>query len=455
MARKQSDSSASRRRFIKVAGAAGIAGLAGCTGGGSGGGDPSGGGSGGGGSGDGASAGNGGSSGPIELQFWTLFAGGDGKTMKELVQQFNDEHDDIQIKRERQPFAEYYDKLFTSMTGGNAPDLGIFHTTEIRRFVDAMTPLDDLISSGTSSAYVDSIWNETEFEGNHVALPLDTHPNGLYYNKDIFEEAGLDPESPPTNYEDLKSAADTIVSETGAQTLAFNPEPYSGFYVRQYIAWLRGRGSPFLNEDRTKAMFDNADGRALGKFYADIGANTWDKPDASENRGTKAFRAGDLAMTVNGTWYFGVLQQQDYNWGMAKPFVAPNMKDNFTWANSHTIGVPRSKNRSDAKTQAAVEAAEWLTQNSLVWGTKAGHMPAAQNVHESSKLRNSTVWEKTLSTFNEMAQDGQLAYMPSTENNENYKRPMNNALAQIYSKQVEPAEGISKAAKEITSNLSG
>jgi multiple sugar transport system substrate-binding protein len=45
--------------------------------------------------------------------------------------------------------------------------------------------------------------------------------------------------------------------------------------------------------------------------------------------------------------------------------------------------------------------------------------------------------------------------MPSTDNNENYKRPMNNALAQIYSNQVDPAEGISKAAEEISSNLSG
>jgi multiple sugar transport system substrate-binding protein len=443
MPHDRDSTSTSRRRFIEAAGAAGVVGLAGCLGGG-----------GGGGSGQGASTGGGGS-GPIELQYWTLFAGGDGETMKELVNNFNEEHDEIQIKRQRQPFAEYYDKLFTSMTGGNSPDLAVFHTTEIRRFVDAMTPLDDFIGSDTSSAYVESIWNETEFGGNHVALPLDTHPNGLYYNKDIFRDAGLDPESPPTNYEELKSMAQTISSETDSQTMAFNPEPYGGYYVRQFIAWLRGRGGQFLNDDRTEAMFDDETGTGLGEFYDEISSNGWDKQDSSENRGTKAFRAGDMAMTINGTWYFGVLQQQDYDWGMAKPFVAPGMEQNFTWANSHTIGVPRSQSRSDAKTQAAVEAAEWLTKNSQIWGTKAGHLPANKSVLESSGLRDATVWEKTLSTFNELAQDGQLAYMPSTENNEDYKRPMNSTLAQIYSNQVDPAEGISQAAKDITSNLSG
>ena len=169
---------------MKVAGAAGIAGLAGCSGGGS----------------------SGGSSGGT-VTFWTLFSGGDGEAMKSLVDQFNEEHDDIQIERERQPFDQYYDKLFTSMTGGDAPDLAVFHTTEIQRFTDALTPLGGLLSDGSADAYVDSILQETEFDGDRLALPLDTHPNGLYYNKDIFEEAGLDPESPPTSFAELQEAA--------------------------------------------------------------------------------------------------------------------------------------------------------------------------------------------------------------------------------------------------------
>ena len=177
MARKQQAlTPSSRRSFIKGAGATGIAGLAGCLG-----------------------SSGGSNNGPTTLQYWTLFSGGDGTAMKTLVDKFNKEHDSIQIKRQRQPFEEYYDKLFTSMTGGNSPDLAVFHTTEIQRFIDALQPLGDLISDKTSSAYVDSIWNETKFDGKQLALPLDTHPNGLYYNKDIFKEAGLDPEK-STNY---------------------------------------------------------------------------------------------------------------------------------------------------------------------------------------------------------------------------------------------------------------
>ncbi|WP_372910498.1 ABC transporter substrate-binding protein [Salinigranum sp.] len=443
MARKQSDSSATRRRFIKAAGAAGIAGLAGCTGGGGGGGDSGSGGT------SGTSAGSSGS-GTTTIQFWTLFAGGDGEAMKAMVDQFNSEHDSVQVKRQRQPFAEYYDKLFTAMTGGNAPDLAVFHTTELQRFVEAMQPLGDLLSDGASDEYVSSIWGETEFEGSRVALPLDTHPNGLYFNKDIFEEAGLDPESPPTSFSELQEAANAIASET--DKLAFSPDPYNRFQVRQFIAWLRGRGGAFLNDDKTSAEFGGEHGQALGEFYGNItGEWGWDQADATENRGTKAFRSGDMAMTINGTWYFGVLQQQDFEWGMTQPFVGPEQDTDLTWANSHTLGVPAGSD----KAQAAAEVAEWLTQNSLTWGTDAGHLPAAASVLDSDELRSATVWEKTLSTFSEMAQNGSLAYMPSTENNQDYQRPVNKALQQVYSGQAEAADAIPSAAEQVTSNLQG
>jgi multiple sugar transport system substrate-binding protein len=450
MVRKQSGPSASRRRFIKAAGAAGIAGLAGCTGGG---GSDSGSGSGSGsGSDEGSSGASSGSSGSgsTTIQFWTLFAGGDGKAMKSLVDEFNAENDSIQVERQRQPFAEYYDKLFTAMTGGNAPDLAVFHTTELQRYVEAMQPLNDLLSDGAGDQYVSSIWDETEFDGSRVALPLDTHPNGLYYNKDIFREAGLDPESPPTTFSELQEAAATIESET--DKLAFSPEPYNGFYVRQFIAWLEGRGGSFLNDDRSSAEFGGDDGVALGEFYGNItGEWGWDKADATENRGTKAFRSGDMAMTVNGTWYFGVLQEQDFDWGMTKPFIGPGQNTNLTWANSHTLGVPAGSD----KTQAATEVAEWITQNSLTWGTDAGHLPAAADVLQSDELRSATVWNKTLSTYNEMAQNGALAYMPSTENTQDYKRPVNKALQQIYSDQATATDAIPKAAETVTSNLQG
>ncbi|QFU84777.1 ABC transporter substrate-binding protein [Natronorubrum aibiense] len=420
---------ADRRTFLKsVATTGAVASFAGCLGGGQGG--------------DGST-----------IEFWTLFAGGDGDAMEAMVDAFNDEHDDFQISRERQPFEQYYDSLFTSMTGGTPPDLAVFHTNELQRFVDTLTPLDDRIESETESAYVESIWNETALDGSHVALPLDTHPNALYYNKDIFEEAGLDPDSPPTNFEELQHAADEITANTDAQ--AFNPEPYGQFYSRQFAAWLKSVGSDFLNEDATAAAFDNDEALELVEFYADIAdAYGWDEPDASNDRGNRAFRAGDLAMTIDGTWFYGVLREAEYDWGMTKPFVAPGATEQYTWANSHALAVPANNSRSDELTEAAVRAAEWLTQNSAEWGTVAGHMPASNDVLDSGELQNADVWDATLSTFFEMADNDQLVYLPSTDNNDDYVRPVDQTLAQVYSQQLEPADALEEMVSTVNDNLS-
>lgn len=438
-----------RRSFIKSAGLAGAVALAGCTGGG---GDEgsSGGGSGNGSSGNGDSGTTMGSAGSetTTLSFWTLFTGGDGEAMIQLVEKFNEEHDDIQIERQRQPFDQYYEKLSTAMTGGNAPDLCVMHSSKQLRFSEGLVPLDDYVDA---SPYVETTWNRVAPTGTHYGLPLGTFIWGLYYNKDIFEEAGLDPESPPKNYDELASASNAIVEKT--DKLAFNPAPYGGPYNYAFISFLNQAGTSVLNEDKTAAGFDNEDGRRTGQFLHDIAANNWDKADASGNRGNKAFRSGNLAMTMNGTWYQMVLNGLDMNWGHGKGFVFPDRTKKANWGDTHIVNVPRQGGMSDSEIEKRVTAAKWLTQQGKIWSTVAGHVPTTTAAMESDELRNSTVWEKSLKNYVEMARDGQVAYWPVVENRDDYVRPLDKVGAQIYAHQIDPAEGVTTAADQITTNL--
>ncbi|MFC4550020.1 MULTISPECIES: ABC transporter substrate-binding protein [Halorussus] len=426
--------------------AAGAAGLAGCMGGNDGNGKES--------TKSGENVGNVNGGKTTTIKFWTLFGGGDGKAMKALVDEFNKQHDGIQIKRQRLPWDKYYDKLYTSLTGGNPPDLGVIHATRLAKYKDVVMPLGDHLGSGEGDKYVQSIWKKTQVDGKRLALPLDTHPVGLYYNKDIFEKAGLDSASPPTNFKELKDASNAIVSKT--DKYAFNPGPYAGSsLLRTYLAFLNQHGGKLLTDDKSKAAFNDKHGLAVANFYSDLtGKWNWDKANSSEDRGTKAFRAGDLAMTVNGTWYYGVAKEQKFKWGMAKPFVGPGGSGSGpAWANSHTLAVPYKKNRSKAKTKAAVTAAKWLTQQNQKWGTIAGHLPASKSVLESKKLRNAAVWDKTLSTFYEMASNDQLVYMPQTKSITEYKEPIWKALEKIYSHKSKPKPALSKAEKEVNGIL--
>jgi multiple sugar transport system substrate-binding protein len=57
----------------------------------------------------------------IVVDYWELFSGGDGEVMGNLVDEFNETHDEVQIQGQRVPWDEYYDRFFTSLSGGNPP----------------------------------------------------------------------------------------------------------------------------------------------------------------------------------------------------------------------------------------------------------------------------------------------------------------------------------------------
>lgn len=430
--------SASRRHFIRGAGTTGVLGLAGCISGGNG--DGNGGGN------------NGGDSGTVTLDYWTLFGGGDGQAMKQMVDTFNKEHDNIQIKRQRIEWDQYYGKLFTALTGGTPPDICVVHTTRMLKYNDAVADLSPHLSDGTSDAYIQSIWDQTEVKGKRGGLPLDVHPTAFYYNRNIFEEAGLDPDSPPENWEEFKSACDAIAD---AGYTAFNPQPYAGpSHLRSWFQFHRQRGGQLLNDDQTEAAFNTDKGTELmeiwGKMTSDWG---WDKPDASGDRGTQLFRNGEAGMINQGTWFIGALEEVDFEWDMFKPFMAPDAQQGAAWTNSHTLAVPLKENRSDEETQAAVEAIEWLTQNSKTWVEVAGHLPASSEVNEDESLRESERWDKTIGTFFEMAEEDQLVYLPRHEKIEEYKRAIFKNIQQVWSQQKDPEQAIQDAADEVNSIL--
>lgn len=442
-----------RRQFIRGVGAAGVIGLAGCAGDDGNNNDGNGSGDGGNdGDSDSGATGNSGGDEVVELDYWTLFGGGDGKAMKQMVETFNEEHDNIQINRERIEWSQYYGKLFTALTGGTPPDICIVHTTRMLKYNDAVIDLNPYLSDGVSDAYIQSIWDKTEVEGKRSGLPLDVHPTGFYYNKDIFSEAGLDPESPPGNWEEFKAACDAI---SDAGYVAFNPQPYAGpSHLRTWFQWHRQRGGQLLNEDRTAAAFDTDAGIELAETWAKMtGEWGWDDPDASGDRGTQLFRTGEAGMINQGTWYIGALEDVEYEWGMFKPFTAPGKQQGAAWTNSHTLAVPRKSDRSDAKTQAAVTAIEWLTQKTKDWVEIAGHLPASVAVNEDPALRETDRWDKTIGTFFEMARDDQLAYLPRHQKIEEYKRPIFKNLQQVYSQQKDPEQAIRDAAEEVNSVL--
>ncbi|ESP89357.1 sugar ABC transporter substrate-bindnig protein [Candidatus Halobonum tyrrellensis G22] len=402
--------------------------------------------------GGGGGGGGGGGDGNIELDYWTLFGGGDGEVMKSIIDKFNDEQplgDNISINRQRTPWEEHYNRLFTSMTGGDPPDMAISHASYLRRFQDTLVDIQDNVSSND---YVDSILSACQIDDGQYAVPMDSHPVGLYYNVDVLNEAGVEP--PIESYSQFEEACNAILENTDA--LPFSPDPYwgGGGGFRQWFMGLNQYGGSMFNDDLTEATFGDEAGTGSLEFLASVsGERGWDQPDISEDRVAQSFRNGSVAMTVNGTWYVNVMREQEFEWGFDKPRVFPEADQLRSTADSHTIVIPQQSNASDERVQAAVDAAEWITQENPSWGAEAGHLPAYNPILNSDELQNADIWGKTLESFMEMANDEQLAYWPQLPNSDLYAGTNWTWVTDAYSQNSEPQAAIEQGVETWNSNL--
>ncbi len=153
---------------------------------------------------------------PVTLMHgWT---GADNTEMLNTIfDRFNmDNEDGLVIE----PTALQWDDLFTQLTltaaAGNPPDVVMFHNTEVTEFVrkGVLLPVDDLMAAAgvDLTGVPQNIIELSKIDGEFYCLPGDLHPMNLYYNVDLVEAAGLDPDSPPTTGEEFLAWAEAMTT---------------------------------------------------------------------------------------------------------------------------------------------------------------------------------------------------------------------------------------------------
>src|SRR3954453_17224205 len=123
-----------------------------------------------------------GGGGRMELSYWTGFTGDDGPTMLTLVDQFNKEHPDIQVKMNIILWDQYYQKTPAAVYSGRGPDLGVMQADQIATNAahEIILPLDDLAKRrGVDDAqFPADVARAGSYRGRRYGIPLDLHPLG-------------------------------------------------------------------------------------------------------------------------------------------------------------------------------------------------------------------------------------------------------------------------------------
>lgn len=147
----------------------------------------------------------------VTITYWHSWGGYWGEGMQKMVDEFNKLHPNIKVEVLIVPDEQMIPKLTIAVVAGTPPDVVSQWAVDRQLYERIYTPLNDLIAKDPDinlEDYLPGLIEDVTYEGKISALPRVGCSTLMYYNKDIFEEVGLDPERPPKNWKELEIYSD-------------------------------------------------------------------------------------------------------------------------------------------------------------------------------------------------------------------------------------------------------
>ncbi|MDA1361356.1 extracellular solute-binding protein [Glycomyces luteolus] len=176
------------------------------------------------------------------------------ETAKSYIEQakadFAEKHPGVEVEFVAQPFDQYYNLLGTAIQSGEGPDVMLFNGGgQLRDRTDALLPLEDYLVEDMERL---AGWEAFTADGHVYAAPVTLQGHPIYYNKALYEQAGLDPEAPAATWDAFLANCEQITEATGADCFAMGNKEGIGiqFFLSgigpgvlapaEYDAWIAG-----------------------------------------------------------------------------------------------------------------------------------------------------------------------------------------------------------------------
>jgi multiple sugar transport system substrate-binding protein len=343
--------------------------------------------------------------------------------------------------------------ILTAMSGGDSPDLVMSGSSEAitlwasQGAIMDLTPAIEPVKAQLESEMVPAGLQWVQLNGKYYGLPFVNYNEGLFYNKDLFTAAGLDPNKPPETLDQLKEYAQKLTKVDANGNIT-------------QLGWL-----PINSTDRAINFILNSG----GKFYdpatlaptfndpANVAAFQWDLDfqkiygldkvtafTTGFNSGDNPFQLGKVAMYIDGCWNpeFFKLNAPNLHYGVA---AIPYSDAKFAKAGSlgtNPLAVPvASKHQKEA-----IEFAIWLAMSKDVareFSAEISNIPQIK-----SELTTFTTDPDT-KFFADMSSSANTVAWAPVPYSQEYLNDMTSAIGDMYNKGVAPKDALDAAQKII------
>lgn len=400
--------------------------------------------------------------GKTNISFWHAMSGSNGEELEAIVDKFNEQSDSVQVEA---IYQGSYDDSLTKLraVGGSDEAPAIVQVFEIgTKYMSEsgfITPMQEFIDKDDFdvSQLEENILSYYELDDQLYSMPFNTSNAVMFYNKDMFERAGLDPEDPPSSYSEMIEAAQKIKDSEDAYGFTMAT---IGWFFEQLMA---NQGALYLDNDNgrsgeaTEALVNSEEGYKIFEWLNEMNeaeifrnyGSDWEDP-----RGP--FFAEQVGMYLDSTANTAeVIKNSDFEVGTAYLPVADGMDPQGVIVGGASLWIT---NQVDEEAQdAAWEFVKFMTNADIQaeWAAGTGYFPITPAAYDEDVLKDvydeypqyTTAVDQLENTTVSPATQGAL-----TEVLPEARKIIETALGEMYEGK-DPQEALDDAAEKINDAL--
>jgi multiple sugar transport system substrate-binding protein len=327
------------------------------------------------------------------ITFWNSFTSDDKPAVEHIVKEFNATHDDVKIDMTIQPSDVLAQKLLPAYSAGKGPTITSLDASQVPQYakLGVIAPMDDLYSSGklNKSELPKASLDATMYDGKQYGVPMAATNSMLYYNKDLFEKAGI--QNPPTTMDELATDAVKLTQYSpGSDTTnvyGFAIPESQG--VSSWAVLLWSQGGSIMNKANTASTLGSDATIKAATYWNDLIQKSHITPVGLNGvQGDSLFGAGRAAMLINGPWAAAGYEKAGVNFGVVSVPEGPGGQ----FSNAVSVNMHLNSAATDAEKKAANEFFQFWNskKQQTYWSLHTAYPPNLSTIDSKDIAGNPT-----------------------------------------------------------------
>ena len=391
----------------------------------------------------------------ITLKYWQYDFESKVDAVETLIETFEAENPDITVEQQTFPYDAFQQQVAAAVPAGQGPDVVNLFYGWLPAWANAgyLIPLpeDTFDPSTIENDFIPTV-QAASYDGSYWGLPTAVRNLALFYNQDMFDEAGIS--GPPKTWDEfIKVAKQLTVGENGRfEQIGYGiaPDGQDHNLVREVLVRQFG-GAPYSDDNR-KVTYNSPEGKKAFAFYtAWVTDDMIGVPDfvpGGSSGSAAGYRTGFLAeriaMVIDGSFAIDTFNEgANFTWSVAE---LPVLKQGGTQANFSSFwmnGLTPQAKESPEKLAAAAKFLEYLTSEEAMqlWLENTGELPARASLAENAELTKDPIYGPFIRA---------LPYSRATffADEGEQRRLLIDAINRVWQQNADPGASLDQAASE-------